>query len=109
MLSNIVNPIALTFTIVTAFGVLAHDTQLDKAATIAVAMPAALVSYAAIEGIKSSDGHVHVERASAPKNMTIMSLTLPRLQPRDDDRKLHQAKRVVYTSGDNGLSLWPSV
>lgn len=99
-----INIAPLIFTLTTAFGVLVHDTQIDKAATYAIALPAAFVSFAAIDTISKSSEHVHVERVSAPSNFA----GVPRIQPRDDERRYFSARKDFSTGGDNGY-LWPSV
>jgi len=105
----IVKPSLLLFTSVAAFGVLVHDMQVDRAATVAMALPAAIASYAAIDTVlKSSEHHVHVERTSAPKHINALRMTLPRIQPRDDERRYTQGKKLVYTTGDTNY-IWPSV
>lgn len=110
MLSNITNTIAALLTLTTTAGLLFHDTQLDRATAFALALPTtAAISYAVVEsGIKSSESHVHVERASAPAHLAGMRATLPRLQPRDDDRRYLTAKRL-YLGGDDSVTIWPSV
>jgi len=102
-------PLAFILTIATAFGVLFHDTQIDRATTVAIALPAALATYAAVDsGIKSSDSHVHVERFSVTKHLSSLRSPLPRLQPRDDDRR-HLSSKRVSAVGTDSISIWPSV
>ena len=99
----------LLFTLTAAFGVLVHDTQLDRATTVALATPVALASFIAADSlIKSSEHHVHVERASAPKHISALRATLPRVQPRDDDRRYLQSKRLYFGTGETNY-IWPSV
>ena len=111
MIRSIINPIALLFTLTTAFGVVIHDTQMDKAATVALTLPAlTLILYAAVDaGVKSSDPHVHVERASAPGHINTLRAMTPRLQPREDDRRHIHTKKLLYSAGGDSVSLWPSV
>lgn len=112
MLQIVINPAIAIFTLVTAFGVMIHDMQLDRATGVALALPATvLIAYAAIDsGLKGGDSHVHVERATAPSHINSLRAMVPRLQPRDDeDRQTLSGKRVVYYSGGPDVSLWPSV
>ena len=83
-----------------------HDTQLDRATTVALALPVATVAmYAGVDSaIKSGDAHVHVEKASAPAFRS----AVPRLQPRDDDRR-YLLNKKVYFGGADANGLWPSV
>lgn len=108
MLPLIINPIPLLFTLATTFGVLVHDTQLDRAATVALAVPAAIASYAAVDQMNKNDqSHTHVERVSH-QSMVGLRAMVPRLQPRDDDRRYLQNKKVILGAGEH-ISLWPSV
>ncbi len=113
MLNNIViHPTIALFTLTTAFGVMVHDMQLDRATSVALALPATvLVAYAVIDsGLKGSDSHVHVERATAPNHINSVRAMIPRIQPRDDqDRQSFSGKRAVYYSSGGDSTLWPSV
>jgi len=109
MISLLINPAALAFTVTAAFGVLVHDTQVDRATTFALAATSSFVSLAVIDaGLKSGDAHVHVERASAPRHISALRATLPRVQPRDDDRRYLQSKRLYFGTGESNY-IWPSV
>jgi hypothetical protein len=106
MLQHLINPLLIAFTISTTFGVLVHDTQLDKMATISIAIPVTLATYAAVD-IKSDAGHTHVERFGSLKQSPFRADT-PRIQPRDDEQKYLSSK----AGGAGGLDvtrLWPSV
>ena len=103
------NPAPLLFTLTTMFGVLVHDTQIDKATIVAITIPAAYVSYAAVDAVnKSGDAHTHVERVSYNNRLNALRSPIQRLQPRDDDLPYMQAKKVHLGGGEN-TSLWPSV
>lgn len=108
MLRTIINPILLGLTLFTTVGVLVHDTQLDRATTVAVALPTVMAGFAVDSLLKSGDGHPHVERVSGPKQFSSLRATLPRLQPRDNDRGYVQHKKVYFGGGET-TSLWPSV
>lgn len=108
MLHTLFNPFIITFTLATTTGVLVHDTQLDRAAMFALATPIAIIGYAGIDNaIKNGDSHTHVERVSAPKHIAAFRTNLPRLQPRDDDRRYLQNKKI-YFGGADSTGLWPS-
>jgi hypothetical protein len=109
MFSTIINPIPLIFTIATTFGVLVYDTRIDRAATVALALPTAFATFGAVDSMtKSGDQHVHVERVSASGRLANMQLSVPRIQPRDDDRRYVQSKKIAFGSMDSGY-IWPSV
>lgn len=105
MLQTFINPLLIGVTISTTFGVLVHDTQLDRAATLAI-IPAALATYAAVD-IKSDGGHNHVERVSGPK-LNALRATVPRVQPRDDNRN-YLLTKSGYAGDLDATRLWPSV
>lgn len=109
MFPTIINPIPLLFTITATFGVLIHDTQIDRATTTALALPSALATFAAVDSLmKSTDQHTHVERVSMPGHLANLKMSVPRIQPRDDDRRYIQSKKVAFGSMDSGY-IWPSV
>jgi hypothetical protein len=108
MLRTIFNPLLIGLTLFTTVGVLVHDTQLDRATTVAVALPAAVAGFALDTVLKSGDAHTHVERVSAPKQFSLLRATLPRVQPRDNDRVYIQHKKAYFAGGET-TSLWPSV
>ena len=87
-----------------------HDTRIDKAATVAVAIPVLAASAAAYEKAIAPNYHTHVERVSLPKFTTSFRSSLPNIQPpREDDRKYIQNKKLMYMGGSDAMSLWPSV
>lgn len=109
MLASLIKPLPLLFTIAVTVGVLVHDTQIDRAAKTALALPGALASFVAIDSLfKASEHHVHVERASMPGHLTSIRANLPRLQPREDDRRYIQNKKLYFGGGDTNY-IWPSV
>jgi hypothetical protein len=105
----IINPLPLAFTLATTFGVLVHDTKIDHATNVAIAMPSAMITYVAVDSLmKSSDSHIHVERVAGPKQLATLRATVPRVQPRDDDRRYVQTKKIFF-GGSDATSLWPSI
>ncbi|MEO6109499.1 MAG: hypothetical protein ABIP50_00605 [Candidatus Saccharimonadales bacterium] len=110
MLPALINPLPLVFTLVTTFGVLVHDTQIDRATTLAVVVPASYATFAALDtATRLSDDHIHVERFSTSTHLASLIRSVPRIQPRDeDDHHYIQSKKVNFGSNYNGY-LWPSV
>lgn len=107
MFSLIINPLPLILTAVTGFGVLIHDMQIDRATTVALAVPTALASLSAVEtAVQRGESHIHVEKATVHAQYGALRNALPRLQVRDDDRHM-PSKLALSAGGDNGL--WPSV
>jgi hypothetical protein len=106
MIQTFINPLLIVFTLSTTLGVLVHDTHLDRAATIAITVPFALATYAAVD-IKSDGGHTHVERMSGPK-LNALRAAVPRIQPRDDNRN-YLLNKAGYAGGLDTTRLWPSV
>lgn len=110
MLPLLINPLPLIFTITATFGVLVHDTQIDRATTVALTVPTAFASFVAIDSaLKSGEQHVHVERVSMPQHLAALRSNLPRTISRDDDERRHiNEKSIQYRSG-GGSYLWPSI
>lgn len=106
-MNSFVKSVTLAFTVVTTFGVLAHDTQLDRMSAIAITAPAALAMYVVADAIKSSE-HLHVEKISMNSQVGSFRINVPRTQARNDDRKYVQVKRSVY-GGTDSHGLWPSI
>jgi len=107
-MTSLTTPLLISLTFATAFGVLIHDTQIDKATTIALAAPIALASFAIADLSSKSNDHVHVEKASAMNHLSALRGSIPKTPPRDDDRRYIQAKRIIFGGGGD-TSLWPSV
>lgn len=103
-----INLAPFIFTIATGLGVMVHDTQMDRATTLAITLPTAFASFAAVDAaIKASEQHVHVEKVSAA-HFSSLGVGLPRVQPRDDDRRHYQVRKLSNTGQDNS-SIWPSI
>lgn len=110
MLHTILNPFILLLAFTTSVGVIVHDTQIDRATMFALTVPATIIGYAGLDtAIRSGDAHVHVERVSGPRHLSVLRSTLPRLQPRDDDQRYIQNKKMNFDGGTDANSLWPSV
>ena len=107
-MTSFATPLLINLTLATAFGVLIHDTQIDKATTVALAAPVALASLAVSDLNSKSNDHVHVEKASAVNHLGSLRANIAKIPPRDDDRKYIQSKKIIF-GGGNGSSLWPSV
>lgn len=103
MLPLAINPLPLVLTLATSFGVLVHDTQVDRAASFAIVLPAIVATYGAADiSLKLSDLHVHTERVS-------FSAGQPSMQPRsNDDKKYIVTKRYSVNAFGSEYS-WPSV
>ncbi len=98
-ISPLVQRTLITLAVLTSFGVLVHDTKIDQATTLALALPVGLVVLAQVPTLRS-EGHTHVERVAFEKSSHLTS-GMPRVQPRDDHRKYVLGKR---TSGFNSLN-----
>ncbi len=103
-------PSLAALAVVAGFGILVHDMHLDRMATVAIGVPAALATYGLVDNLLKKSDHTHVERAAFAKHtVTSMRANLPKVQPRDDDRRYIQSKKVFMTGGGELYSLWPSV
>jgi len=93
MLSNFTNSLFLFLSLVTATGIVMHDTRVDKATTVAIVPPLA-VGYEIGTKFLQSDPHTHVERGSIAQAMNVFHSTAPGIQPRTHDKK-HLLQRTV--------------
>lgn len=111
-MQNTINIALASIAFTAAFSVLLHDTQVDRAAAAALAAPVAALGYAAADmtakSVKSSDPHVHVERVSLAKISGLRS-TLPRVDPRDDDRHTKKHNKIALLGSNSAETIWPSV
>ena len=85
---------AIILALLTTLGILVHDTKLEKAAALFVAVPAALASLGGIPRL-ASDGHNHIERVSLSNAVRDLHNGTPRIQPRDDHKKYSLQKNVA--------------
>jgi len=107
-MSSFTTPLFISLTFATAFGVLFHDTQVDKAATAAFVAPVAAASFAVINLSNKLDDHVHVEKASPADQAGGLRGNIAKAPPRTDDRRYIQSKKIFF-GGSNNSGLWPSI
>jgi hypothetical protein len=109
MLKNIIHIILGIIATATALGVVLHDTQLDKAMTMAIALPISTIGYVGADAaLKASDGHVHVERVSLAK-MSGLRSAHPCINPRDNTLHMKKQSKIAFLGPDTASTLWPSV
>ena len=94
MLSLLLNPLAVFLSLSTLLGIVVHDTRIDKAASVALTLPAALASYDNAKLVHVSDLHTHVERSSFAQAAHAISVS-PGLQPRVHEDKKHLLQQNV--------------
>jgi hypothetical protein len=97
MFTPLLNPILAIMSLSTAAGVLIHDTRIDKAASAAFALPAAVMSVDATSKLAglASDLHTHVERGSIAQAVNDLRTQNPRIQPRSNDDRKHMMQKHV--------------
>lgn len=103
-----INLAPIAFTLAVTVGVLTHDMHIDKAATVALALPAVLATYGAAHLIGGSE-HIHVERVAFSNQSSVFHSSLPKVTPRDNEHKYIQAKKSYISGGNDNSQLWPSV
>ena len=101
------NLLSISLIAATSVGVLAHDTQVDKAAVVAFTAPAALAAFALADIASKSHEHVHVEKVSSSSNLGY-SRFVPKVPPREENRRYIQEKKLAIIDGD-AKTIWPSV
>ena len=99
-------PIVLIFAIVT--GIVFHDMRIDKATTVAFALPAMLATYGAAQLVAGGSEHIHVERVAFSHQSRVFHSSLPKITPRDNSDRYIQPKKSLSGGNDN-TQLWPSV
>ena len=92
MLSNFTNSLLLFLSLITATGIVMHDTRIDKATTVAIVPPLAAGYEIGAKSLQA-DPHTHVERGSI-QAMNVFHSTAPAIQPRTHDKK-HLLQRTV--------------
>ena len=105
-MQKVINLAPIVFTLAVATGVLLHDVHLDKVASVAFAVPAALATYGAAHMVSGSE-HTHVERVSFSNQSKVFHSTLPKITPRNNENNYIQPKKL--SAFGNNASLWPSV
>ncbi|MFZ2545033.1 MAG: hypothetical protein WAW80_03585 [Candidatus Saccharimonadales bacterium] len=91
--SNLIQRSLISFALVTVLGILVHDTKLDQATTIALAIPFSISISLMHAPELRSEGHTHVERVSVDRTIHMID-GLPKIQPRTDNRKYLLAKHI---------------
>lgn len=81
----------------TIFGVALHDTQVDKFTTVAIGLPAAIITYEGISaiGMHFGEQHTHVESVSLGHAVQYAAGRMPGKQPRMDEDKRYRLERIV--------------
>lgn len=108
MFQLFLNPLPILLTLAASFGVIFHDTQVDRATTTALALPSAFVSYGGADvAIKLSDPHVHTESFST-SNIEQLHNGQPRTQTRGDEDKKYISVKKFVSDGMGSEYHWPS-
>jgi hypothetical protein len=97
-------------TLATSFGILVHDTQLDHAASVALALPVAFAIVGTADlSIKLNDPHLHAERISFSRNIQQLRSSQPRVQTRVSEDKKYIFNKKNNSDSDGSEYHWPSV
>lgn len=93
------------FAVVTALGVLLHDTKADEA--VALAVPIIAVTFSAHAVDFGEGAHTHEERSSVAQSFG----SIPKVRPRDDHRQYVLPKSLKKSADLFGSSniIWPSI
>ncbi|MBC7943265.1 hypothetical protein H7X68_02085 [Candidatus Saccharibacteria bacterium] len=110
MFPLLINPLPIFFTLGTVFGVLVHDTQIDRATAASLVAPIVIVSYGATDvALNQNDPHIHSERVSVSESIRNLKTDQPRVQTRGgDDKKYVVQKKSSFQSYGSDYS-WPSI
>ena len=92
---SIIQRSALGLALLVTVGILVHDTKLDQATATALALPAMLVTFEAGGLTHLGTGeHTHVERVSFSQGVSIPGGGMPRIQPREDNRRYVMPRHI---------------
>jgi len=110
MFPILINPLTLLLSLTASFGVLVHDTNIDRAASIAISMPIGLAVVASVDSsFKFSDQHTHTERVSYASAIHQIGSEQPRTQTRNGDDKKYIFNKKYVSNTDGSEYHWPSV
>ncbi len=84
---------AITLALLTSFGILVHDTKFDKALSFFTATP--LVLAVGFIPQLAGEGHNHVEISSGENAGRSLQNGMPRIQPRNKNKKACMPKFVA--------------
>lgn len=103
-------PIPAVLAVIALVGVIVHEMHIDRATTVAIALPTMVATAVSLDTLLKANFHTHVERAEMPGKHSALRSSTPRTQPpRDDDDRRHiNNKRLIYAGGDTNY-IWPSV
>jgi hypothetical protein len=105
-ISPLVQRLLVSLGLITAFGILVHDTRFDQAVALALPVTAIGLIGSHFSGVDAGASHTHVERASMAQAFG----GIPRVQARNDHRRyaLERNQSRSDELGGNGV-IWPSV
>lgn len=78
-MQSIIQRAFIIITLITATGILIHDTKVDYATKTALALPAILITLDLDKAFRHGSDHTHVERVSLSQAMR----TMPKVKPHD--------------------------
>jgi hypothetical protein len=109
MFPLLINPLPLLLTLTTSFGVLFHDSQLDRASSIALSLPVAFAAVGSADlSFKLNDPHLHAERISIAQRFEQLRSSQPRIQTRNSEDKKYISTKKFSSDTDGSEYRWPS-
>lgn len=92
----IFNPLSILISLSTMFGVVVHDTHVDKLAVATIGVPAIIATYGGYNNGIKNDAHTHTERISLSQVVRNMNTQTNRTQTRlFEDKKYMSQKNVA--------------
>lgn len=97
MFTPLLHPIIVAMSLSTSFGIVLHDTRIDKATVSALALPSIMASVDTANKLAAlgGDAHTHVERGSLAQAVHDLKAQNPRIQPRNETKKHALPKYVA--------------
>ena len=90
----------------TVTSILVHDMHIDRATTLALAVPALMASAVSVDKFIGGMDHVHIERVAFQKTFRTMQPSV--YPPRDDERRHINSKKASLGFGADQGYIWPS-
>lgn len=90
MFKKVLQKFFVGLAVLTSMGTLLHDTKLNKAYEVAPISHISINVASNLESLSDAASHTHVERVSSPQVFE----GVPRMQPRDDNRRYYTPKRL---------------
>ena len=103
-----IQDIAIGLAVGTSLGIVLHDTHLDEATSLAIALPVAFIGMEISSAIQLSGAdHTHEERVSLSQAIRDLHKGAPRVQPREEHRRYVVRRNMGKAGHQHGDYILP--